>query len=753
MSATPIQNVFSQIKFQTRRKGIDIIDLFHEMDPKDSGFVIIHRFRKVLNTLQIQIEESEFQDICRGYMNEKGMIEYKRFLDMFSTSTKIKFVDSQNNRLREFKNFLLNTGISFIDAIKKYDRMKVGSVSIDSFFSAFGNAKEVKGIVEDFALYPEGSIHYIELAELIESIPTSKIEDKKTLVVDKVTENQLSLIFNSTKAQGIDVYHSFSKYDKYKKGFLPKSTFCSVLASFGSPISPQNIDSISNAFLNGENVNYIAFCTSLETHKNTKTVTPPPKEMINVEGLIQRFRTEVTERHSLLSSIFENNDPFKTNLITEQMFLQILKTEDYSLTIPEQKALINEFSDRNGKIRYVDFINQLNISAKSYNKDIDRVINLFKGHILSHRIMLRPLCNRFDDDKDGFLLFSQLLAVFRTCEFDVSPYEADLFKFLFCKGSNWIISIEEFCNKCDVYSPPEIVSEVITETINAPKRVLPDKIIEALTLFVQELNSKQIDMKNEFQRYSMSTLGLIRLSSFRAALISLGFLSSYQIELFTSFYHLEGSSNANYFLFLSDIKELGMITIGKEFNNTLTQEVHNTLKQFAYAIKSTHANIDSMFFSYDTFKNGTINIERLNSIFTSLGVNISIPEFDSLCQTFADHRSKERISYKKLLEQIRLITEEDISELPIVPSSYNDLDYVNVMNTIREKIHARRMRAYDAFSNLSSNIIPQTEFRDRFKRFQLIIREPDLQKILRRFQSNVRGDVNWTHFCNEIENK
>ena len=126
----------------TKRQSINPLEVFEEYDNRKTGYLFPEVFIRALISTGFYCTNTECRDLCNEY-NESGRINYRRFLiDCANPTTPIlpKKTDQSKADLIEFGLKLKAENLTVVDVIQEYDRIRVGRVSINNFYRAFGSS-------------------------------------------------------------------------------------------------------------------------------------------------------------------------------------------------------------------------------------------------------------------------------------------------------------------------------------------------------------------------------------------------------------------------------------------------------------------------------------------------------------------------------------------------------------------------------------------------------------------------------------
>jgi hypothetical protein len=80
-----------------------------------------------------------------------------------------------------------------------------------------------------------------------------------------------------------------------------------------------------------------------------------------------------------------------------------------------------------------------------------------------------------------------------------------------------------------------------------------------------------------------------------------------------------------------------------------------------------------------------------------------------------------------------------------------EYELVNTLNTLHSKLVVRRKKADCVFEDCTCDLISAGEFAKRLNGYGLVIGAADAGRVVRRYRANLRGDVNWRKFCEDVD--
>jgi len=161
---------------------------------------------------------------------------------------------------------------------------------------------------------------------------------------------------------------------------------------------------------------------------------------------------------------------------------------------------------------------------------------------------------------------------------------------------------------------------------------------------------------------------------------------------------------------------------------------------------------EALFAGCDPSRLGVIPRARLRAVLSGAGVLVSEAEAASLGDAFRAQRMPEQVSYCRLLAAMAAedATPDGLAGAT-VPPSRADSGLAEARDALRAKLSVRRRPARSAFEGVAVDAIPADEFRDRVRGYGLVVPATELQALVRGYRANLRGDVAWRAFCDDID--
>jgi Ca2+-binding EF-hand superfamily protein len=389
-------------------------------------------------------------------------------------------------------------------------------------------------------------------------------------------------------------------------------------------------------------------------------------------------------------------------------------------------VLTEEFGDGNGNIEYERFLAAILPQAAPATPEIDRIIGRLGIFLNDHKLAIRPLLEKYKP-----LTVSDFITVLRKLSFDLTPQEQSVLRATY-RGHT--IDITALCNSVD-YEPPAAETpapEATPDVRSAP----PGSIISLLAKLTAIERKTGVDYLAEFRARDSFKNGQMPVSQFQAIVVGSGAeITKGELDLLIANYRVS-PLKIDYLNLIED-KERVLIPDSDECST-----VDELLAQFKLALQVRRMPPQDLFFRYDKFRSGTILAVRVRSVFDSVGIKLTENDDKLLRDAFKDTQSGDLFDYGKLCA---LIAPPD--DTPI-----KDRDLLLLLNSLRERIQARRRKIREAFPDELPNPIGEQAFRNAIGTFGLSIREPEIQRLLKYYRVNRQKELDWQRFVADVEN-
>jgi Ca2+-binding EF-hand superfamily protein len=391
-------------------------------------------------------------------------------------------------------------------------------------------------------------------------------------------------------------------------------------------------------------------------------------------------------------------------------------------------VLTEEFGDGKGNIEYGRFLTEILPQGARPGPEVSDVLARLSHFLNERKISIRPILDRYQP-----LTVNDLIAVLRKLSFDINPQEQTILRTTFRTHD---IDVAGLCEPID-YKPPKPV-EPEAEPEPTAREVPPESILSILMKLVAAERKTKYDFLSEFRGRDSFKNGQMPVSQFQAIIFASGAgVTKPELEVLISRYRVS-PQKVDYASLMIDKEKL---TFGEPIGAEPTQTVDEILAQFKIALQDRKIPPQDLFVKYDRFRNGTVLSVRVRSIFDSVGVKLTENDDKLLREAFKHSQSVDMFDYGKLCA---VITPDE------KPS--HDRELLLILNSLRDRIQARRRKIREAFPDSLGENITEQEFRNAIATFGLSIREPEIQRLLKYYRVNRQKDVDWQRFVIDVEN-
>ena len=761
-------DLFGEMRSQARKKAINVRDLFTECDIHYEGKISKLRFRRAFDNLDVRLDDPTFKELASIYTGDGGKVDYLRFLSDFENAATTKKVLT-NEQLREFAKPLLDLNRTVSEVLRDSDRFHNGRVPYDNFVLAFGASPLTKEVADCYNTMPFNEVTYVELEHDIERALTEGLARPDPL--SKAPAFFMDVV-KTMRIKGVDPYLVLSAHDKFKKRTILNAHFKSDMVSMGMNLTPEQLQELSDAYSEHGRFNYVDFCEAVreaQGQENVYTMTKG-REMtlekqrentVDVVETLKEVEKEVVDRRSQIGRAFEQFDLEGEGKLPPSAFRATLEKNHFrSLGTHELDAVTEEFTDADNMVNYKAFVMAVTPPPKSTKKETEAVVERLRQYLATKGLRLKPMMLRLDSDRKGTIGWTQLLAVLRNVQFDLTLRERRLLR----AKTTYVVNIEEFSALVDPppVQEPEEPSEEEEEEIEAP----PREVLEALARVASVAQRDDVDLMDEFRRYELAPTGFIRQSTFAAVMRAVcPLMCETDINVLLEHYRDPKKRRVDGYKFVRDVRTYGndqlILTPSLTLTSVVAEErtIDATTRQLMKRLKahlaSKQLNGLELFRVYDTQKTGYISKRRLNQVLSYIEFDATREEKRKLSEAFAAQKMPEQINYKKLVVAVdsENVTDSDLAAAPVRRSMTNsgEWELISVLNLMHNKLRDRRKTAEMAFVGLSNDPIPVDEFKARVASFGILIPTADLQTVIKKYRTNLRGDIDWRGFCDDVD--
>ena len=757
--------ILREIWAQARKKGLSVREILEDMDERNEGKLFTIRFRRLFDALGLWFDEDKFSEITSPYLIGERYIDYKKFLADYENleQTTEKIVNVRD--LKEFAMLFKARNTTISECMRSVDKYHTGRVSLDGFFSVTGNTPLAHKIAEQYVEDPGRDISYVHLQRDMEKAVN---EFAATRNQKKELPSCFKNMVRKMVIRGIDPYSVLASHDRFKKQVILPAHFLADMADMGLGLTSHDITSVCEVFTEAGQFDYVQFCqacydASREYEKErkeeqTRTVTQETKSVVDVPLTLKKIENEVENRRMPITLAFEHYDQAATGRLPVSTFKRNIKEMGFTVQDNEIDALAQEFGDGNGWVNYRTFVIAVTKPVQKSDTSSDDQIERLKRYLASKRWQLKPMMEKIDARRSGVITWSQLTFIFRNISFDMSVREARMLK----QKVGDTINIQEFCGLVDpVFEPEEPKHEEEEEIPEVPEQ----QTLNALGKVASAMNVTHLNLIDTLREYRCSPTGQIDPATFKEMMRACpARIPDETVELLISKYLDNKKGAIDGYKLARDVNAYGETQLKlfpelsvalKAEESVVDDKTRAVVRRIKAHLESIGRTLPDLCRPYDLYRAGVIPRDDLHSVFTFIRFYITPQEEESLFRSFESQRVPKCVNYRKILisMQEEKVTETDLAatKIPITPTNAGEEQLISICTALHSKLSARRKSARCVFIGCNEDAIPYHQFQECVRNYGLVISAPDLQEICRKYRVNLRGDVDWVAFCNDVD--
>ncbi|OHS99690.1 hypothetical protein TRFO_08339 [Tritrichomonas foetus] len=758
-----------------RRWGLNPREVFEEYDRGKTGYLLPEIFSRALVSTNFYCSVEDGIFLQNMYM-ENGMINYRRFLDdvanpISSKSTTLAPRDQE--KIIEFGTRLQAKNLTVIDLMHEFDRLRVGHVSIDTFFRAFGSNPLCRSIANQYADTITGEVNYMSLHKDIQELLLHKSTSVKgpSCPLPPFFENFVRCI----SSRNINLYDSFAEYDRYKRGYITLQIFLSVVSSFGIPLSPSQLQQIAHPFVENGNINYKNFSVYVNKMADSFEVQPQQIEIqpTDLNKLLNEIKQRVVERRIQLRDQLQTAEHEARGNLSRQKFYKLLSFTGFNFSPGDIKSLDAAFVRRNDCVNVGAFLDRVDpMEPKVAPINVDEIIRRLRLLLLQRNESIVKYCASFDREQSGTISLSQLISVFNSIDFHPSTNELNAIGNKF--GNGRFIQWKNLCDQVEpVIEKPSFTSTATSIRQSLPQQPAPpnEMVIALLRKLYQAAKRWNTSIRDDLIRLDIRKCGLLNSRTFREELESLPLkISSAEIMMACKNYFKPNTDQVCYLVFCDDLEQYGSIQedrrdeeeqalltrkIANENNLEDAQKTQQALRIIKAAVNSRRLSPEELFVKKDSYHTGLIPNDCVIPSLSPIILYLNEQQINQIMKDFRDRRQPEKFNYRRMCAALSDVTPRDedirlISEIRRQASGEND-GVQFVTNELKNKLAERKKSVYDLFFDVNIDTITPTQFRNRIEQTGIIVPENDMQKLIRKYRATRSNEINWYAFCHDVE--
>ncbi|OHS96951.1 hypothetical protein TRFO_02097 [Tritrichomonas foetus] len=753
--------------------GASIADVLNEYDPASTGILSSLQLQRALSSCGIHFNKQEIQDIEIEFRYENGIS-----IPALIAAVEMASPPKDSNLHPECYNDIVTVAkrleihhLTWRDALRPYDRLNEGYISVQDFYRAVGSSPETQKIARAYHNPEKSLINYRDILSTI-SIAQKSVRPPEQPVMPRFVRSLISMIIK----RGIDIAQVFKSHDKVHCGKISTSSFFMILTTLGGvQMLPQEMQEVSQYYFDGNGmVNYFRFLKDIETtsnemnkkyqqnNSNNNYTQEARAANVDVASVMRHILKCVNERRITVSSLFPVT---RTGTISRYVFLKILNQANFELSVPEIEAVANHFDQGNNEVNYSKFVSYF--APKKQEKvytDINQVIQYIASYLSHNRMNLSNILSRADRDGSGSGPVYQVLNAFQQAGINLGPNEINEIIRVFPGQYQNSIHLQALINAITPYvqyKPHQ------TESLNTDKKSStpssassrasspPKDIFELIAKLSYMIKRRDIQLSEEFRvldRLRHSTIPVGQFLEFAHQLNS-GCTENEMNSLVA--YYTADNGEFDYITFVRDVTTC-IQNKGTYISNDENQSpvLLLVLKRVKALLIYRMIEIEDIFMPFDHTHNGTVPCNIVVSAFSNNKLILNNDETQELLNVFKDGLNRDKFNYKKLGQAVAPITiQKDQIDKTLFPGYHNDEAHRELYcarSEIREKLHVRRKNAYMVYANTPGATLRETEFFNRLADAGIVLMKQQ-KDALAKYYSSAGAGIDWKKFCDDVE--
>jgi Ca2+-binding EF-hand superfamily protein len=746
----------------TKRYGINPRELFEDFDRGHTGFLLPAVFKQALLSANFPFNATDAERLQGKYL-EGDKINYRRFVQDVLNPRKVEsFEPSESNlsQLIEFGSRLQSEGLSVIDVLGPYDRLKTGRVKFDVFLRAFGLAKTVQDIGRSYMNEATQEVNYRVLNEDLKKARQRKNDQELAVPLPQFWENFVRCVV----ARVVNIDDAFIGADRYHHGKLPTQLFLSIVSSWNIDLTPAQLKELAQPFTANGEVNYQAFVRSVhETADGLDSQPEVPQNDVpptDVDALLSALKSRIAARRIRVRDQFELAVTESDGNLSRGKFYKILGFCGFSCTPADIKALDAEFLCRDDAINITAFLNRVDpIAQTPSTPDSADIVAQLRKHLLHRNLSIARSFAPFDREKSGLVTIPQVVSVLNSVNF--RPTNPELVALCQRFGDGRTVHYRDLCAEVDPSAftspqspvpaaarPPSVLTPPASPVSTPPRspsaQTFLRRVADAADLY-------KVDFRNECGRLDFRRSGLLSMTSVKELLEGLQLrVGLNEVIGACRPYCAPGTDTVAYNALCDDLDQL----LPPRPSASEDPEVTRALRVFAAAISNKRLACEELFRGHDFNRSGNIHTNVLRAAIAPIRAFLTEEIISIIENEYRDRRQPERFSWRRLAAAVAGVTPtpEDVAAAAEVrrQESGENEGVGQLLNSIKGRISARRKRAVDLFLNVVDDEVTQAVFRGKIAGAGITITEAEFAKLIRTF-TGTQGGVAWKAFCEGVE--
>eukprot|EP01065_Artemidia_motanka_P005211 TRINITY_DN12502_c1_g2_i1.p1 TRINITY_DN12502_c1_g2~~TRINITY_DN12502_c1_g2_i1.p1 ORF type:complete len:931 (+),score=363.39 TRINITY_DN12502_c1_g2_i1:69-2861(+) len=417
---------------EVRSRGLILKEFFRDFDRHRSGKVTQPQFQRAF---PFRLDPAEFAVMLKRYQSteqfSKGDIQYVRWVEEVDriiggvdkapepmapspTRAQLRREHDEEQLLRELRRQVRQSRLRVDEALRDYDKLRTGFVTVSQFHSALGRLRFQKFELTAHSLkllsdrygandpqgYPKVAYHrFVDDMEEVftvkgmEKSPSKKMAFDPDMFKNEPKSNQLpdedearveqiiARIRSAVRTRRILLKPMFQDFDRAAKGvyqtrYTSRKRLHRVLAINNIHLTQEEADLLAEKYEakdagnSTDNINYVLLCSDLEPPDRVATSTTQQalgsqkkfirtgkRGVLELQEVLEDVQTQVLTNRVRLAEFFRDFDQLRSGVITAAQFASGLGMARVELDPGEVKLLVGRFASekRAGGVRWQDF--------------------------------------------------------------------------------------------------------------------------------------------------------------------------------------------------------------------------------------------------------------------------------------------------------------------------------------------------------------------------------------------------------------
>ncbi|EAY04195.1 EF hand family protein [Trichomonas vaginalis G3] len=421
----------------------------------------------------------------------------------------------------------------------------------------------------------------------------------------------------------VDIELELTNYDRKHNGIISPVSLHRWISSIGLNFTPQQVQTLADAFKKGEGVDWKSLQQSIELSKSYNN--QPSSRTPNCTEELRRFGGELAVRRQTIRELLKPFDQANRGKVNPNDFYRAFGCS------PLTKTLVKVYADTvTGYIDYFRLQNDVQtVSNKPVNPDapIDELPDCFVAvwrYIKSRSVDLYGTFNRLDSSNSGKIPMDTFISAVSSTGVSLSPVDLRDIAYPFFQEDTGYCNYKQFIATIEAYKPRVADDSAEQEKVESKPRISVDKLLDDIRAIIISRRIHVSDYFDPLARHGNPDSCPIRVFGQIVASMQLS-LSNDEIFAIAENYRLQ-NGEIDYHRFVSDIKPQQTMR-----SSTTIKDVIGNLKQFLETNPTTLTQSASRF---DRANTGEMTVEQLQSALGMIGFEANREDLNLICQQY-----------------------------------------------------------------------------------------------------------------------